>query len=144
MARGQPTKYKKRYCKDIIAFFDVPAIKTIEVTIEYKNGTIKTEEKEIANDLPFFEQFAHEIGVHVDTLHEWKKVHPEFSEAYKKAKKMQEHNWKVCSLKGLYNPAFTIFFGKNIYKWTDKQEVEHKGDLTINTVKFADGGNDTE
>ncbi len=32
------------------------------------------------------EQIAEEIGIHVDTLYEWRKVHPEFSEALKGGK----------------------------------------------------------
>ena len=32
------------------------------------------------------EQIAEEIGIHVDTLYEWRKVHPEFSEALRGGK----------------------------------------------------------
>jgi len=121
---GRPTKYKPEYCQQIIEFFDVEPYRTIIETRTYKDGSVRESEKDIANDLPFFEKFAHDIGVTVETLQEWKRVHPEFSLAYKKAKKMQERNWKACSLRGLYNPAFTIFMGKNVYGWTDRQALE--------------------
>jgi hypothetical protein len=69
------------------------------------------------------EGFAFSIDVCVDTISDWAKAHPGFFRAYKKAKLLQYKNWQICSLKGLYNPAFTIFFGKNIFKWTDKQDI---------------------
>lgn len=56
---GRPTTYKPEYCEQIVEFCK-------------KGG--------------FLAEFAVEIGVHTDTLHEWKKVHKEFSEYYKRAK----------------------------------------------------------
>lgn len=128
---GRPSKYKPEYCQQIIEYFDIEPYKTITVTFTYKNGDTKDEEKEVANDLPLLSEFARKIGVCHDTLIEWTNVHPEFSEAYKKAKKLQERNWIACSLKGLYSQPFTIFMGKNVFGWADNQNLRLTG---------ADGG----
>lgn len=57
--KRRPTKYKPEYCE---MFVDAAR----------KGETI--------------EMFADSIDVHTDTLHEWAKVNPEFSVAFKKAK----------------------------------------------------------
>lgn len=51
---GRPTKYKPEYCEDLIRHL------------------------EGANS---FESFAAKVDTCVDTLYEWEKVHPDFSEA---------------------------------------------------------------
>lgn len=132
MPVGRPTKYKPEYCEQIIKYFDVEHTNVISVTVTYKNGDTREEERVVANDLPTFQRFSYEIGVCTDTLHEWKKVHPEFSEAYKRAQELQEAMWLTNSMKGLYPGAFTIFAGKNMFGWRDKQEVEHSGGVDIN------------
>jgi len=104
---GRPTSYKPEYCQAIIDFFSIP---------------IKT--GDVVNDIPLFQDFAHEIGVSRETLHEWKRRHPNFSDAYKKARELQESWWIRGSMKGLFNPAFTIFFGKNVFRWTDRVQTD--------------------
>lgn len=128
---GRPTKYKPEYCAEIIRYFNREPYQ-IEGTGKNEQGE-DVGGKRVANDLPFFSGFATKIGVCVDTLIEWTKVYPDFSEAYKKAKEMQEQIWATNSLYGLYNPAFTIFLGKNVFKWQDKQVHAYEGGLSLRT-----------
>ena len=74
--RGRPSKYDPVLCDKIIEWFTIDPYEVVKG-------------RKVANPLPTFEKFAHSIGVHVDTLHEWKSAHPEFSEAYKKAQQLQ-------------------------------------------------------
>lgn len=113
-AGGRPTKYKPEYCQGIIAYFDIKP---------YKNETGKG--KKVANDLRFLSQFARSVGVCHETLHEWCKIYPEFSAAYKKAKDMQREHLITCGLLGFYNPAAFIFTAKNIAGMRDKTETVH-------------------
>jgi hypothetical protein len=136
---GRPTKYKPEYCEDIVNYFNVPP--TIKVpdkvaTDPETNETKVLSYKEEANDLPLFVDYSMKLGVSMECLHEWQRVYPEFSEAYKKAKQLQERNWQICSLKGLFNPAFTIFMGKNVFKWTDKQQVQ-VGNIDDEEIKVS-------
>ncbi len=123
--RGQPTKYKPEYCEELIKFFDRAPFREIEVVTKSKGGYEKIEKKRVPNQLPFFSAFARKIGVHVDTLHEWKKKHKEFSEAYKKAKALQKEFLIQNGLVGLYNATAFIFTAKNLTDMRDKTEVEH-------------------
>lgn len=90
--------------------------------------------KQVANDFPSLAGFAILIGFHRDTIHEWSKVHPEFSDAYKMAKDYQENYILINGTKGLINSSFSIFTAKNILNWRDKHDVEQ----TVNTVAISD------
>lgn len=120
---GRPTLYKSKYCQDIVNFFSVP-----HTEISYKTTFVKGEPQQVEvekpNKLPTFEKFAVKIGVCVDTLNEWTKVHEEFSEAYKKAKQLQKDMLIDLGTRGFYNPAFTIFVAKNITDMKDKVEQD--------------------
>lgn len=58
MPAGRPSPYKKKFCKEMI-----------DMATEGKTSS----------------QWAKSFGVCQDTIHEWRKVHPEFSAAYKLA-----------------------------------------------------------
>lgn len=135
-AGGRPTLYKPEYCKKIIEYFDIEPYREREILVtNSKTGYEKTEYEEVANDLPTLSGFAHSINVNQDTLHEWCKKHQEFSEAFKRAKEMQEEILMTNGLRDNYNPAFAIFTAKNVCGWRDKQELEHSGALTFEHIK---------
>lgn len=123
-AGGRPTKYTKRFAQKLLDFFDKERTKIILERFYYKNGDEKEKEIEVANELPTIQGFCISIGIVKDTLHRWVEIHKEFSDAYKKAKEMQEEFWLQNSIRGLYNPAFTIFAGKNMFGWRDKTETD--------------------
>jgi hypothetical protein len=122
---GRPSKYKKKYAKDLIKFFDIPETKVLKHTIMKKNGDIIQVEEEIAQDLPTIIGFCRKINSNTSTFKKWIKAHKEFRTAYEQAKELQEEFWKKNSMKGFYNPLFTVFMGKNVFGWKDKQEVDH-------------------
>ncbi len=109
---GQPTKYKKEYAVKLLEYFGEPPY--------FQNEIGKKE----ANDFPTLAGFAISIGVHRETILNWTKEHPEFFDAYKRAKDYQENFLVVNAMKGLIHPSFSIFTAKNILNWREKQEVE--------------------
>ena len=110
--RGQPTLYKSEYCAHLIAH--------------------------MASGLSF-ESFAAVIKVNQDTLHEWAKVQPEFSEAKKEAWSQNMLFWERIGLTGMagkmpgFNAAIWIFNMKNRFKWRD-----------LHAADEAKGGKDYE
>lgn len=127
---GRPTKYNKKYCKEIIEYFDKPPQSCIYKEEYFNNGTLKSKTPIIvAEEFPTFQGFASKIEVNIDTLHEWKEKYAEFSEAYTRAKELQEKIWLVNAMGGLYNAQFAQFFGKNCLGYKDKQELEHSGNI---------------
>lgn len=57
-----------------------------------------------------FETFAAIIHVDRDTLYEWRKVHPEFSDAYKRGKDLSQLAWERIGLAGTAGkiPGFNV------------------------------------
>lgn len=132
--RGRPTKYKEKYVQEMIDFFQIEPYREVEEEIVDKKGNVHYVTKRVANDFPTFERFAVKIGVHTDTLQEWRKVHPIFSVAYKKAKDYQKNFLIQNGLNGLFAPAFTIFTAKNVTNMKDRiiQDTNvsfNKGDM---------------
>jgi hypothetical protein len=102
------------------------------------------------------------FAVDHSTIYDWMKKHPEFSEAYKKglnhtAKGVNSKMYQQAMgytkevIESTYNakldkwvdhkvkkyfppvPSCTIFAQKNLNKWTDKQEIDHSGNINIVT-----------
>lgn len=132
---GQPTKYKKEYVRELIKYFDIEPHFETPVITTYKDGSTKEEIKFIPADLPTLAGFARQIKVSRDTINEWTRTHPEFSDAIKYAKDLQEHILVTNGLKGLYAQPFAIMATKNIMAWRDKQELGVDGKLEFTLVR---------
>lgn len=127
---GRPTKYQKKYCEEIIDYFNQSPQTCMYKEEYFQNGELKSKTPIItASQFPTFQGFANEIGVDVDTLLNWKEEHEEFFGAYTRAKQLQEKIWLVNAMGGLYNAQFAQFFGKNCLGYKDKQELEHSGNI---------------
>jgi len=121
MALGRPTSYKEEYCQMLI--------------------------DHMAQGLSF-RSFAGLIGVHFDTLYEWVKVHPSFSDAKKiglpKGLLTYEKTiWAATHGKiPNFNNTAAVWFGKNVYSWADKKEL----DVTSNgnSIGITIDDNDSE
>ena len=98
---ARPTKYKKEYCDKIIKYFDVPPQRTEYRRTFYADGMLKSEEPVTKPAVfPTFQGFANLIGVNITTLHEWRRNYPEFSQAFARAKQIQESIEHHQGLKG--------------------------------------------
>jgi len=108
---GRPTKYEERFCD----------------LVEEKMGAGLS-----------LTAFAWYIGVTRDTLNEWTRVHPLFSDAVMRAKAKRLLHWEMLGLRiakdggGQGSATMTIFGLKNMDRgasneWTDRQEHELSG-----------------
>ena len=132
--RGRPTDYKPEYAKELEDFFDV---KACEYVVEENSKGIMCQVVK-PQPLPTLAAFACKIGVHRETLLNWTKTHPDFLDAYKKAKDHQERVLVENGLMGGYDKTFAIFAAKNLIDWRDKQEVEHTGGVKMVLVEGSD------
>jgi hypothetical protein len=108
---GRPSKYKKAYCSKSIELF--------------------SEGKSIV-------QIAAELNVSRDTVYEWQKAHPEFSDSIKKGMAKSEAYWEQLLQAGAaglvsINAAALIFLLKHRFQWKDRieQDINLKGGLDI-------------
>lgn len=103
-----------------------------------------------ARDGLTFEQIAHNIGINVTTLREWRKKEPTISTILKKGREVVDYEVENALLKSALegNTTAQIFWLKNRRKmqWRDKVEYETNTD-ELNRVKellskISDGVND--
>lgn len=114
---GRPTKYKPEYC---------------ELLIEHMAGGHS------------FESFAGrpDVRVNIDTLYEWAKVHPQFSEAKSIGYAASFYQWEDVGLThehsppGQWSSVAWVFRGKTRYGLRDGGELPKK-ELTEQNEKLA-------
>lgn len=131
---GRPTSYKKTFADKMVKFFDIEPYETTTETFYYKNGDEKEKEVRVARSLPFLRDFAKSIGVAYATITRWAEhkdescpktcKRPEFCDAYKESKVLQEQMMVKNALCGLYNATFSIFTAKNMFGWRDDKNLD--------------------
>jgi len=118
MPNGRPTDYEERYC---------------EMLVEHMKEGYS------------FESFGAKIDSHRDTLYEWAKVHPKFSDAKKRGMEACQYRFekigntamlgqditdpktgKKVSFKNFNFPAW-MFSMKARFGWRDRVSIEHEG-----------------
>lgn len=102
MPAGRPTKYKKKYCKELV---------------DHMSKGLS------------YESFAAVVGTWHGTLYNWEKQYPEFLEAKKLAFDKCRMWWEAIGIQGMlgkhknFSAAVFCFNMKNRFKWKDKVEV---------------------
>ncbi len=109
---GRKSKYKKRYCEDIVKFFE-------------------TKEK-----FPTIEGFCCTIFISKQTLHRWVEEFPEFSDAYAQSKRLQKANLINGGMDGKYNSTFTKFVAVNCTDMVEKTEVRTEAKITLSSSEI--------
>lgn len=85
----------------------------------------------------FLASFSRDNGIHRQRLYEFAKQSEKFADALKRAETACEANIAEGTADGAIPPAFGIF-GLKQRGWTDKQEIEHSGEVksTVVTVEL--------
>ena len=138
-SRGRPTKYRDDLPDRLIAFFDVEAF-TAEVS---DSGKVAMKPAKF----PTLARFAAHVGVSRNTIHRWatetdeagEPLKPEFCDAYKRARDLQEAILIEGGMAGAFQPSFAIFTAKNVLGWRDRQEIEHTNDPLSRLLEKVDG-----
>lgn len=111
MPAGQPTKYKPVYCQMLI--------------------------KKMGQGFSYT-AFAGSIRVAVETCYGWEKVHPEFLKAKKQAFAARvaklEHDLLETTNKAVVTSRIFALKNAGPHEWRDRHEVEHSGEVTINSM----------
>lgn len=114
---ARPTEYKEEYVEMVDAYIQGCADKYDE------------EKKEYLVQLPTVEGFALFVGHHKDTIYEWVKIHPKFSDAIDKIKNHQLNKLINKGLSGKYNATIAKLLlsgNHNIREKTD-QDITSDG-----------------
>lgn len=135
---GRPTSYRPEYCEQIVEFFSVKPYFQREVITTGKNDYQKVETVDVPNDLPHLVDFCLKINVNPATISDWAKRYPEFDDALKTAKLINEKMLAINALRGLYNSTFSIFMAKNKFGWRDEQYLKGENMAPIINIVRAD------
>jgi transposase-like protein len=116
---GRPTDYTPLYCEQVI-----------ELGRAGKSVT----------------QIAAELDVNRDTIYEWIKVHPDFSDAITRSKQLAQAWWENAGQNGLTMPGFNAsLWAKQVscrfredYAETSKHEITGKNGGPIETKRIQD------
>jgi len=120
MPAGRPTKYKKRFCKEIVEYFSQNITKEEQI-----GGRTQL----ITQELPTLVGFAKLKGIGISTIFDWINVRhasfqSEFSAIVKNRCKPLQKNFLVnAGLLGLYNPQAFKFVAVNITDMVDRKDV---------------------
>lgn len=141
--RGRNTKYRPRFCQEMIEYFSVKPYSN-EVYKEKKeyfvSGEVKSESNEkkpVPAPMPTFYRFATKINVNVESLREWRKKNGKFASAYKECKELQKEFLINNGLSGASPAAAFIFTAKNVTDMRDKQELSVQDVTGIEKNKYA-------
>lgn len=140
---ARPTKYKKRYCDELLEYFMKPPWELVEKKIYRPDGSVKSvQQVPVPTNFPTMAGFATKIGVHRDTLLQWVEDHPEFSDAYSRARDAQEQILVANAMVGNYDAKFAAFFAKNNLGYRDKQVISTQDDRFELIIRDAGAGED--
>ena len=134
---GRPTKYSKRFCQQIIDFFDIEPYDKMEID-HFKDGKKSwTDIKLVPNRMPTLRKFAKSIGVAFQNVYKWVKKHEEFRDAFTCAQEIRKE-WLIDGgLAGVFNPSSFKFVAINVTDMADKQEHTGTEGGPIVIVDFA-------
>lgn len=138
---GCPTDYKPEYCDLILSeeFFGRSFTQTLTKTYTTKAGTKIEEPIIIGNEIPTIEEFCWKIGVVRQTVLNWLKVHPEFLEAFTRAKERFRDFIVKNGITSRYEKQFSIFLAVNdtdLKPVTDQVQPESK--VSIQVINYYD------
>lgn len=108
MPGGRPTEYKPEFCDDVVAWG--------------RDGKSKT-------------WMAAQIGVSRDTLYEWERVHPEFSDALSLAMAHSQAWWEDAGQTGMLMSGFSAS------AWSKAVSCRFPADYTEKTKQELSGPN---
>lgn len=100
---ARPTKYSSKIPKKVYDFIESKT----KVTV-----------------IPTIEGLAVNLNLNQDTLHEWKAIYPEFSEAIKKLLSTQAEMLQTHGLSQKYSTPMSIFLLKNNHGFKDRVETD--------------------
>jgi hypothetical protein len=128
---GRPTLYRPEFAEKIIAFFDVEPFE--DIPVPQPTGMVKLQR--MPRKPPMLGAFAKSIGVSKTAVDAWATAinsdgsprHPEFAEAYARARVAQEELLTVGGTMGAYEGRFLGMVMKNLCGWQDQPapKVDH-------------------
>lgn len=122
---GRPTEYGQEILEKAQQYLDKCKDEEVQQTIGLSAKGTELYKNKLKVQLPSIEGLARYLAVHRDTLYEWAKLHPEFSDILEAVRAEQAQRLINNGLSGDYNPTITkLMLTKHGY--SDKSELTGK------------------
>lgn len=133
MPAGRPTKYNSDILKKAQEYLAL-CVDSVERVVSQESEKYTMYKQKLVVNLPSIEGLAIHLGIVKDTIYQWEKEHPEFSDVINTLRAKQAVKLLNSGLSGEYNPYIAkALLSKHGY--SEKQEVEQSGETSI-TVKW--------
>lgn len=119
-----PSKYKPEYCEQIVAYFNQPSTKEVEVVIQTRGGGTLTKTETQGLPPRHMTAFARSINVTIGTLKDWATKYPEFGRAYEYAEYLIREHGIDNSLMGTWNAQSARLYLVNHTDMRDRTAVD--------------------
>lgn len=124
---GRPTKYSPQILKKADEYIS----SCVDEYFDYhktQGARSDTYERKIRVNLPTVEGLALHLDVHRDTLHQWSKDYPLFSDKLEKLKALQAQRLMSGGLSGDYNPTIAKLLLASTHGMTDRTDLTSDGE----------------
>lgn len=127
MPAGRPTKYNDKILEKAEQYLS-ECVDTTEQVVTGESEKFTSYKEKIKVNLPTIEGLAVYLNIHRDTLYQWEKEHPDFSDIIERLRGSQIKSLVNNGLSGDYNPTIAkVLLSKHGY--SEKQEVQHSGEI---------------
>lgn len=127
---GRPTDYNEEIVPKTRSYLDL-CVDTVKQVISGQSDKFTAYKEKVTVKMPTIEGLSIYLGVHRDTINEWEKVHPEFSDIVNVLRATQADRLINNGLSGDYNPMIAkLILHKHGYR--ESQEIEYSGDVIKN------------
>ena len=127
MPVGRPTKYNDNILEKAEQYL-LECVDTTEQVVTGESEKFTSYKEKIKVNLPTIEGLAVYLNIHRDTLYQWEKEHPDFSDIIERLRGSQIKSLVNNGLSGDYNPTIAkVLLSKHGY--SEKQEVQHSGEI---------------
>lgn len=131
--RGRPTEYSEEVLENTNKYLDSCEDETERlVDMENEEKGYQKYRNKLKVKLPTIEGLAYFLGVHKDTIYEWRKVHHEFSDLIEDLLSKQADRLISNGLSGDYNPTIAkVLLSKHGYKEAQEVDQNIKGSISL-------------
>lgn len=127
MPVGRPTKYNDNILEKAEQYL-LECVDTTEQVVTGESEKFTSYKEKIKVNLPTIEGLAVYLNIHRDTLYQWEKEHPAFSDIIERLRGSQIKSLVNNGLSGDYNPTIAkVLLSKHGY--SEKQEIQHSGEI---------------
>lgn len=120
---GRPTKYTPEMCDKVDEFLEEMEDKEVQDLVQMSSKGSESYKRRVIVKLPTLKKFARFVGVNKDTLYEWARVHPEFSDSLEKINEKQEEKLLESGLSGEYNPTIAKLVLSSNHGYKEKSDL---------------------